>query len=70
MTYEALRLRRVSPHLGTEVDEIDITRPLTNRQVEELRTALGEFGVLFFRDQPFAFRALETRTLGRWGMHR
>ena len=70
MTYEALRLRRVSPHLGTEVDEIDITRPLTNRQVEELRTALGEFGVLFFLDQPFAFRALETRTLSRWGMHR
>lgn len=53
MTYEALRLRRVSPHLGAEVDDIDITRPLTNRQVEELRTALGEFGVLFFHEQPF-----------------
>ncbi|MGG5819064.1 TauD/TfdA dioxygenase family protein [Falsiroseomonas sp. HW251] len=53
VTYETLRLRRVSPHVGAEVEDIDITRPLTNRQVEELHTALGEFGVLFFRDQRF-----------------
>ena len=54
-SYEALRLRRLSPHLGVEVDNIDITRPLSNRQVEELRTALGEFGVLFFHNQPFDY---------------
>ncbi|WP_424813419.1 TauD/TfdA dioxygenase family protein [Roseococcus sp. YIM B11640] len=53
MTYETLTLHRVSPHVGAEVRDIDITRPLTNRQVEELHRALGEFGVLFFRDQRF-----------------
>ncbi|RVT97423.1 taurine dioxygenase [Rhodovarius crocodyli] len=53
MSYTALKPRPVSPHLGAEIEDIDITRPLTNRQVEELRTALGQFGVLFFRDQPF-----------------
>uniref|UniRef100_UPI003D6ED493 TauD/TfdA dioxygenase family protein n=1 Tax=Pantanalinema rosaneae TaxID=1620701 RepID=UPI003D6ED493 len=53
MSYDTLKLHPVSPRLGAEVRDIDITRPLTNRQVEELRTALGEFGVLFFRDQAF-----------------
>lgn len=53
MSYETLTLHRVSPHVGAEVQDIDITRPLTNRQVEELHRALGEFGVLFFREQRF-----------------
>lgn len=53
MSYETLTLHRVSPHVGAEVRDIDITRPLTNRQVEELHRALGEFGVLFFREQRF-----------------
>jgi taurine dioxygenase len=53
MTYEAIEIRRLSPHVGAEIRDIDITRPLSNRQVEELHRALGEFGVLFFRDQPF-----------------
>lgn len=53
MSYETLTLHRVSPHVGAEVQDIDITRPLTNRQVDELHRALGEFGVLFFRDQRF-----------------
>ncbi len=55
MAYDTLNLRPVSPHLGAEVRDLDITRPLTNRQVAELHTALGEFGVLFFRDQRFDF---------------
>jgi taurine dioxygenase len=53
MSYEVLSLRRLSPRLGAEVHDIDITRPLSNRQVEELHRALGDFGVLFFRDQRF-----------------
>ena len=53
MTYEAIAFRHVSPHLGAEVRDIDITRPLSNAQVDELHRALGEFGILFFRDQKF-----------------
>jgi taurine dioxygenase len=55
MGYESFAVRRVSPHVGAEVGGIDITRPLSNRQVDELHQALGEFGVLFFRDQHFDF---------------
>lgn len=55
MSYTALNPRRISPHLGAEIQDIDITRPLSNSQVEELRTALGEFGVLFFREQRFDY---------------
>ncbi|HEY4250403.1 MAG TPA: TauD/TfdA family dioxygenase [Roseomonas sp.] len=51
--YEALTIRRVSPHVGAEIADIDITRPLSNHVVDELHHALGEFGVLVFRDQRF-----------------
>jgi taurine dioxygenase len=57
MSYVTLNLRRVSPHVGAEIRDIDITRPLSNRQVAELHQALGEFGVLFFRDQRFDFES-------------
>ena len=53
MSYEALSIHRLSPHVGAEVRDIDITRPLSNAQVDELHRALGDFGVLFFRDQAF-----------------
>ncbi len=49
MNYDTLTLRPISPHLGAEVRDIDLTRTLSNHQVEELHHALGEFGVLFFR---------------------
>ena len=52
-THAGLQLRRLSPHLGAEVEGLDITRPLTPDQVAELRAALGEHGVLFFREQRF-----------------
>ncbi|WP_431285725.1 TauD/TfdA dioxygenase family protein [Humitalea sp. 24SJ18S-53] len=53
MSDYSLNLHRISPHVGAEVRDIDITRPLSNSQVSELHRALGEFGVLFFRDQRF-----------------
>lgn len=66
-----LRLRRLSPHLGAEVEEIDITRPLTPAQVAALREALGEHGVLFFRDQRFDFESQKRfgRYFGELAIH-
>jgi len=52
-TRAGLQFRRLSPHLGAEVEGLDITRPLTPEQVSTLRAALGEHGVLFFRGQRF-----------------
>src|SRR5262249_54139545 len=49
----AFTLEPLSPVLGAYVSGIDIARPLAPATVAELRTALGRYGVLFFRDQPF-----------------
>ena len=56
-TRSELFVWRLSPHLGAEVEGLDITRPLRPAQVAALRAALGEHGVLFFRDQRFDFES-------------
>ena len=52
MTYEIIEVQRRSPHLGGFVRGVDLTRPLDDAAVAEIRAALLEFSVLFFRDQP------------------
>ena len=44
-------MRKLSPPLGAEIDGVDLSRPLSARQLEALRAALLENLVLFFRDQ-------------------
>jgi len=63
--------RRVSPILGAEIDGIDLTRPLNETQVAELRAALGHYGVLFFRDQNFDFESQKRfgRLFGELDIH-
>jgi len=41
----------VTAALGAEIDEIDLNSPLSDSAQADLRAALGEFLVLFFRDQ-------------------
>ena len=43
---------------------IDLTRPLTNRQVDDIHQALLDNGVIFFRDQP-----IDVPTLKQFGQH-
>ena len=43
-------VRRLSPAAGAEVSGVDFKRPLGADRVQELRQALGENGVLLFRD--------------------
>jgi taurine dioxygenase len=50
-SYEAMSVRPVTPRIGAEVFDLDITRPLNPRQAEEMHRALAEYQVLFFRDQ-------------------
>ena len=47
----SLHLERLSPHLGAEVEGIDLSATPTNRQAEELQAALNDHQVLFFRNQ-------------------
>lgn len=49
--YSTFRLHPVTVALGAEIDEIDLNSPLSETTQAELRAALGEFLVLFFRDQ-------------------
>ena len=52
MDYESIRVTPVTPRIGAMVDGIELAKPLSNRQVEDLHQALAEHQVLFFRDQP------------------
>jgi taurine dioxygenase len=64
MGYQSIAVRPVTPHIGAEVEGIDLTAPLSNRQAEELHTALAAHLVLLFRDQaltPESQRALGQR---------
>ena len=53
MSYSTISVRPVSPHIGAEVEGVNITRPLEPGQAEELRQALATHQVLFFREQKF-----------------
>jgi len=51
MSYEAITVEPVSPHIGAEIGNVDLTKPLANKQVEELHRAFIQYQVIFFRDQ-------------------
>src|SRR6185295_1077858 len=53
--YETITATPTSPHIGAEIGKIDLTRPLTNKQVEELHDAFARYLVIFFRDQKISF---------------
>jgi taurine dioxygenase len=49
--YRAITVTPCSPHIGAEIGNIDLTRPLTDLELAELKRAFTENMVLFFRDQ-------------------
>ena len=53
--YRALTVTRCSPHIGAEIGNIDLTRPLSDLELAELKRAFTENLVLFFRDQKIGF---------------
>jgi taurine dioxygenase len=50
-----LSVTKVSPYIGAEIGNIDLTRPLQADEIDELRRAFAQNGVLFFRDQKISF---------------
>jgi taurine dioxygenase len=52
MAYETIRVTPVTPRIGADVDGIALSKPLSNREIEDLHQALVEHQVLFFRNQP------------------
>jgi taurine dioxygenase len=53
--YRAITVKRCSPNIGAEIGNIDLTRPLTDLEVTELKRAFTENMVIFFRDQKISF---------------
>ena len=51
MSYKTIIVQKSSPHIGAEIGGVDLTSPLTDNEVEEIRSAVNEFGVVFIRNQ-------------------
>jgi taurine dioxygenase len=65
-SYETITATPASPHIGAEIGAIDLTNPLSNKQVEELHDAFARYQVIFFRDQKISFEH-QTRVAGYFG---
>lgn len=59
MGYSTITVSPSTPHVGAEIGNVDLTRPLSNHQVKELHDAIVAYGVIFFRDQKIDFEAHE-----------
>ena len=51
MTYDHIRLTPLATCVGVEISGIDLATPPAEPGLAEIRRALGEYGVVFFRDQ-------------------
>ena len=49
--YDTIAVDKLTPIIGAEIDGVDLSQPLGNRQLDELHRALAENLVIFFRDQ-------------------
>jgi taurine dioxygenase len=49
--YRTIGVDKLTPIIGAEIDRIDLSKPLQGEQLEEVRRALAENLVIFFRDQ-------------------
>jgi taurine dioxygenase len=53
--YRSISVKKCSPHVGAEIGNIDLTRPLNDLELSELKRAFTDHGVLFFRNQKISF---------------
>jgi taurine dioxygenase len=51
MNFKTISVKRLAPAIGAEVGGIDLSRPLTPEEFAEIRAALLENLVIFFREQ-------------------
>jgi taurine dioxygenase len=63
MPYDTIQVKPSTPRIGAEVSGVSLTN-LSNRQLEEVRSAFLEYQVLFFRDQKF-----DLETQKKFGRH-
>ncbi len=51
LPYATLTVDKLTPIIGAEISGVDLARPLTNQQQDEIHRALADNLVIFFRDQ-------------------
>ncbi len=49
--YETITVDKLTPVIGGEIGSVDLSKDLSNRQMDEIHRALAENLVVFFRDQ-------------------
>src|SRR3954449_5866498 len=54
--YRAITVKRCSPTIGAEIGNIDLTQPLSELELSELKRAFTENLVIFFRNQKVSFK--------------
>ncbi len=59
---QTIKVTPLTPHVGAEIGAVDLTQELNAAQIVEIRAALVEHGVVFFREQP-----IDIGTLKRFG---
>jgi taurine dioxygenase len=62
--YSRIRIEPCTPVIGAEISNIDLTKPLDQETVDEIRHALLDHLVIFFRDQDIDRE--HHKALGRW----
>lgn len=55
MSYECIKVKPISPRIGAEISNLDLTQPLSKKQIDEVKKAFIEFGAIFFRDQKISW---------------
>ncbi|MGY8993647.1 MAG: TauD/TfdA dioxygenase family protein [Rhodospirillales bacterium] len=51
MTYQSIKVRKLTPRIGAEISGVDLGSNISNHQFDEIRTAFLDNQVIFFRDQ-------------------
>jgi len=51
MNYNTISAQRIAGALGAEIAEVDLSRPLSDEVIGEIRQALLDHQVIFFHDQ-------------------
>lgn len=51
ITFSSIEVTPLEPCVGAEIGGVDLSQPVDTAQFEDIRKALGHYGVIFFRDQ-------------------
>ena len=60
----SLNIDPVTPHIGAEINDLDLSQDLSDAVMQDLEQALRDWKVLFFRDQDIEIE--DQKRLARW----